>query len=149
MGLIDVASWHSKCAGLDYYEEKRVIECKKVGDGEYSGKVKGEKIYDVTINTIHPRSSSCNCPFACDRRVICKHQIALLFKANPKEAREFKEFIKQQEEEYEEYQLELESRLDEYLDGLTKQELKGTLMDVLNDAPEWVYDNLIRRTIGW
>ena len=57
----------------------RVSNKYELGANCYQGKVKGSggAIYDVTIDTAHPRKSVCNCPFAEGRRVICKHMVAL------------------------------------------------------------------------
>lgn len=36
-----------------------------------------DAVYDVKIDTVHPKKSVCNCPFAEGRRVICKHMVSL------------------------------------------------------------------------
>ena len=149
MGLINCASWYSQCEGLDYYEAKRVLAYKKVAENVYTGKVKGTEVYDVTIDILHPRRSSCTCPHAIGRRIVCKHQIALYFKAIPSEAIKFKEDVKRQEEEYQEYEEQLRLRLEKYLNKLPKADVIQILMNVVDTSPEWVYDNLIRHTIGW
>ncbi|WP_278296961.1 SWIM zinc finger family protein [Butyrivibrio sp. ob235] len=50
----------------------------------------------------HPRKSSCTCPFAEGRRVICKHMIALYFTAEPKAAEDFLKQVEEWEKEEEE-----------------------------------------------
>ena len=88
MGLIEMASGSSVWRGMDYYERKMVCSWKKSGEEAYDGVVSGSEgnKYSVHIDKVHPRKSSCNCPFAEGRRVICKHMIALLFTAEPKTA---------------------------------------------------------------
>ena len=91
MGLIEMASGSSVWRGMDYYERKMVCSWKKSGEEAYDGVVSGSEgnKYSVHIDKVHPRKSSCNCPFAEGRRVICKHMIALLFTAEPKTAEDF------------------------------------------------------------
>ena len=77
--LLNLASNNSFWRGIDYHHENRIISWNKLKENCYQGKVKGNagSVYDVTINTAHPRKSACNCPFAEGRRVICKHMVAL------------------------------------------------------------------------
>ena len=79
MKLLNLASNNSFWRGIDYHHENRIISCKELAENCYQGKVRGSgnAVYDVTIDTAHPRKSACNCPFAEGRRVICKHMIAL------------------------------------------------------------------------
>ena len=97
MGLVEIASGNSVWRGMDYYENKKVISYNKIGEHIYEGMIKGsgENCYTVHIDKLHPRKSTCNCPFADGRRVVCKHLIALYFTAEPQAA---KDFLKQVEE---------------------------------------------------
>ena len=102
MGLIEMASGNSVWCGMDYYERKMVCSWKKSGEETYDGGVvsgsEGNK-YSVHIDKMHPRKSSCNCPFAEGRRIICKHMIALLFTAEPKAAKDFLRQVEEWEQE--------------------------------------------------
>lgn len=75
MGLIEMASGNSVWRGMDYYKNKKVIAWEKSGTDTYDGKVSGSgnNKYFVHIDKAHPRKSTCNCPFAEGRRVVCKH----------------------------------------------------------------------------
>ena len=42
-------------------------------------------IYHVTINTLRPKKSTCDCEFAKGRYVICKHMVALFVTAEPEQ----------------------------------------------------------------
>ena len=42
-------------------------------------------VYHVTINTVRPKKSTCDCKFAKGRYVICKHMIALFLEAEPEQ----------------------------------------------------------------
>lgn len=133
MGLIEIASGKSAWRGLDYYVDHKVISWQKTGQGKYEGIVQGSsgKSYKVKIDTEHPRSSACSCPFASGRRVICKHMIALYFTAEPWAAEHFMNqaelFEKEQEKEKEE-QLD---KLRQYVESLSKEELQDQLYDAL------------------
>lgn len=93
MGLIDAASAKSVWRGMDYYQDHKVLTWKQSGQDTYCGIVSGSEHakYNVQINTSHPRKSTCSCPFAEGRRVVCKHMIALYFTAEPKAVEHFLE----------------------------------------------------------
>lgn len=42
--------------------------------------------------------------------------------------------------EYEEYQKELYNKFIEYVNSMSADELRQALLDVIDDAPEWVYE---------
>ncbi|MCR5250555.1 MAG: SWIM zinc finger domain-containing protein [Lachnospiraceae bacterium] len=103
MGLIELASSNSFWRGVDYYKSGKVIVWRKNEKDTYSGTVKGSygKRYDVFVDVEHPRKSKCSCPFAADKRVICKHMLALYFTAEPKALEDYFD-------EMEEYECQLE-----------------------------------------
>ena len=145
MGLIDLASGASLWRGYDYYTGKKVLRYKKINDNTFSGKVNGSgKDYDVTINLEHPRTSTCTCPHANGKRIVCKHMVALYFAVFQKEAeRLYKEAVKAEQEE-EERQDKLQGLLVEYVSRMKKSELQETLLQVLFDGPEWQYEHFLR-----
>ena len=139
MGLIDLASSNSLWRGVDYYQSKNVKKIKKISDAEYNSIVSGTEEYNVHIDINHPRKSTCTCPFATGRRVICKHMVATFFTIYPEEA----ERIIKEEQEYEEAEERLfEEHLKEvkeYVNGLTDDEVRTALIDKLMD--EWYDDD--------
>ena len=139
MGLIDLASSNSLWRGIDYYQSKNVKKIKKISDDEYNSIVSGTEEYNVHIDINHPRKSTCTCPFAAGRRVICKHMVATFFTIYPLEA----ERIIKEEQEYEEAEERLfEEHLEEvkeYVNGLTDDEVRAALIDKLMD--EWYDDD--------
>ena len=139
MGLIDLASSNSLWRGIDYYRSKNVKKIKKISDDEYNSIVSGTEEYNVHIDINHPRKSTCTCPFAAGRRVICKHMVATFFTIYPEEA----ERIIKEEQEYEEAEERLfEEHLEEvkeYVNGLTDDEVRAALIDKLMD--EWYDDD--------
>ena len=51
---------------------------KKIGDCEFSSTAVGSSNYSVYLNVSHPRKSSCNCPLANGKKIICKHIVATM-----------------------------------------------------------------------
>ena len=136
MGIISLSSGSSCWRGLDYYKEKRVVELNKINENEYSSIVKGTNNYNVHLDIEHPRKSSCNCPLANGKRIICKHIVATYFTALPREAKEFEE---EQEEEYD--------KAIKYLNRMSKQELIEELIQVFDYGPEWIYNDFVKRNL--
>ena len=133
MGLIEMASGSSVWRGMDYYERKMGCSWKKSGEEAYDGVVSGSEgnKYSVHIDKVHPRKSSCNCPFAEGRRVICKHMIALLFTAEPKTAEDFLRQVEKWEQEEKERERLHYKELREYVNSLSKKELQERLYEAL------------------
>lgn len=84
MTFYDSTSNKSLWRGIDYYKSGKVRKHAET-EGGLRGTVDGSngETYDVVINLEHPRKSTCNCPFAEGRKVICKHMIALYFMGTP------------------------------------------------------------------
>lgn len=145
MGIISLASSNSCWRGLDYYKNKRIIELNKINENEYSSIVKGTNNYNVHLDIKHPRKSSCNCPLANGKRIICKHIVATYFTAMPKEATNFEEEQNRLQEEYEKEQEEEYDKVIKYLNKMSKQELIEELIHIFDYGPEWIYDEFVRR----
>ena len=92
MGLLEIASSKSVWRGIEYYKNNNVISVEQVEDGVYDGIVRGsaDKNYSVHVDTIHPRKSTCDCPLANGKMIICKHIVALYIATEPKEEERFK-----------------------------------------------------------
>ena len=146
MGLINIASSNSILRGLEYYKDKKVTEYIKINNYEYEGKVIGNnnKKYNTTINIEHPRKSTCNCLHAKDKRVICKHMIALYFTVLPKEANLFLKEVDKAEQQYNEYKEITYKKLLKYINKLSKEELQEAILELLETSPEWVYNKFIK-----
>lgn len=138
MGLIEIASNNSVWRGMDYYNNKKVVSWESSGNGIYEGTVSGNdgNIYTVHIDTEHPRKSSCNCPFADGRRVVCKHMIALYFTVEPKVAEDFLKEVEKWEAEEEERELQYYEEMKKYVKSLSKTELQEQLLDALMQLEE-------------
>lgn len=109
MGLLDIASGSSVWRGLDYYKENKVVNYQKINEFLYRGDVTGsnQQIYNVSIDVEHPKKSVCDCPHAKDKRIICKHKVALYFTAFPDAVDNFLKEVEKAQQEYEEYEEEL------------------------------------------
>lgn len=138
MSLIGVASADSVWRGMEYYEDKMVVSWNKAGEGTYDGVVEGSNgnSYVVHVDKMHPRKSTCTCPFAEGRRVVCKHMIALYFTAEPKAAEDLKKQVENWEREEEERAKQHYADLRKYVNSLKKQELQMKLYDALVELEE-------------
>lgn len=136
MGLLELASYNSFHSGIYYYQKGAVMSYEQIGDALYQGVVKGTKDYTVVLNIDHPRKSTCNCPYADGKLIICKHKVALYFALFPEE-------LKRIEKEQKEYEIELEKmvkrrekafkskkkEIKEYVQSLSIKELKRELLE--------------------
>lgn len=66
MGLLECASAASVWRGRDYYEDKKVKNLTEISDGIFTADVIGtvSEPYNVNLDAVHPRKSTCNCPHA-------------------------------------------------------------------------------------
>ena len=151
MGLIDIASGNSTWRGLDYYKEHKVNNYKRISNTEYEGVVNGrdDKKYNVFMDIEHPRRSKCNCPHAKDKKIICKHIVALYFTVFTDEVDKFLKEVEETEKEYEEYEEKIYQKTIRYINSMSKSELKEALIELLDISPEWVYDRFVRDRVGY
>ena len=149
MGLIDIASSASAWRGYEYYKENRVCSINKMGENEYEGTVAGssKEPYSVHIDILHPKKSTCNCPFAEGNKKVCKHKVALYFAVFPKEADKYLAAVEQAEKEAEEYEEQIYDLVGQKISKMKKSELQDALWQVLMDGPEWVFDRFVREYI--
>ena len=147
MRFINLGSYNSQFRGLDYYEEKKVIEYEEVSPSIFKSRVKGSynNIYDVVIDVDHPRRSTCNCEHANGRRVICKHMIATYFTVFPYKVQEFHDDLERMNYEYEEEMKrrrdEREKQVKEYVNSLSAKEVRKELIERMMDE----YDESVNR----
>ena len=129
MGLIELASRNSVWRGMDYFEAKKVIAWSKTGDNTFDGTVSGSdnNVYYVHLDKEHPRKSTCTCPYADGRRVICKHMMALYFTAEPQAAEDLLKQAEEWEREEEEREQQHYEDIHRYVYSLSKAELREKL----------------------
>ena len=88
--LLNDASYRSYWRGYEYFKEGRVKNIQRFDGTTYSAIVSGCKDYHVKIDFAHPRKSTCDCPHAEGRRVVCKHIVAVSLCLDESEADRFK-----------------------------------------------------------
>ena len=145
MSIITIASSNSCFRGLNYYNGKRIKNIKKISDNEYTSVVKGGKDYNVYLNLEHPRKSTCDCPLANGKHIICKHIVATYFTVVPRSAENFKKEQDELQEEYEECEERKYTNVVKYIQAMSKEELVRELLHTFDYAPEWIYDDFARR----
>jgi hypothetical protein len=142
MGLKELSSYKSLWRGYNYYIQGKVVEVKKLSNDEFDVKVSNDenKIYSIHLDINHPRKSTCNCPHADGRRIICKHMVASYFTIFPEEAKEYIEEVERYEKEEEKrFQSSIIMReerikeIEKHLNKLTKKELKEKLLEYMID----------------
>ena len=132
MGLVEIASAKSVWRAIDYCEKKKVLSWAKTDTG-YSGIVSGSEnnTYDVSVNTAHPKKSTCTCPFATDHKVICKHMLAVYFTANPKEMKRIIKEAEDYEKNEERREAEHIKDLYKYVKMFSKEELQEQMVNLM------------------
>lgn len=145
MSIISLASGSSCWRGLDYYKSNKIINLKRISNYEFKSTAVGTSTYDIYLDISHPRRSTCTCPLANGKRILCKHIVATFFTAFPEEAKDFEEEQERLQEEYEDYQEILYNKTQKYINSMTKKELVEELSYILDYAPDWVYNDFVRR----
>ncbi len=138
MSILSIASNASAWRGYEYFGGKRVLSWKQTGEHEFEGEVAGseKEPYHVVIDTEHPKKSTCNCPHAEGKKIVCKHKIALFFTVFPKEADRYIAEIEEYEREEEAREQEHYDQIVKYVKSLSKEELRIALINALVEAEE-------------
>jgi len=146
MGLLECASATSVWRGRDYYEDKKVKNLTEISDGVFTANVIGttSEAYIVNLDAAHPRKSTCNCPHANGKRIVCKHIVATYFTAYPEEVVRFDQECSKAQEEAEGWEEELYDRVQAYVGHMKKNELQQSLLELLFDGPEWQFERFVR-----
>ena len=149
MSLLTASSMESRWRGYEYFKNKKVSNLEHPENMRFHAVVSGseKEPYTVTLDLEHLRNSSCTCPHAAGRRVICKHMVAVFFAVFPEEAEKYYADVLKAEEEWENYQDELANKLVKYVRSLKKQEAQRQLLEVLESGPEWQWERYIREHI--
>lgn len=144
-----LASGASLWRGYDYYVAHKVLSWEPSGPGDYpqqfDGVVSGsgDRPYEVHIDRAHPKKSTCACPFAEGRHVICKHMVALYYTIYPTEADELLHARECWEAEEAAREEAHRAETWQYVKGLKKTELQEELyralleIDDLRDRSRW------------
>lgn len=146
MSFLSSASMESRWRGYEYFKGKKVLKLQRLGDMRFQAFVLGSRKdpYTVVINLEHLRQSSCTCPHAAGRRVICKHMVATFFTAFPGEAQRYYDEVQKAQEEWEDYQEDRYNKYIKYVRSLKKKDAQDRLLEVLNVGPEWLWERFVR-----
>ena len=96
----------------------------------------GNNIYEVILDLDKPTKSKCNCPFAIDRQVLCKHKIAAFYALFPEFALELeniKNEFQREEEEIESRREEIYKRVVEEVSKMSIDQLRHIVINSLYD----------------
>ena len=124
--LLNDASYHSYRRGYEYFKEGRVKNIQRFDGTTYSAIVSGCEDYHVRIDFAHPRKSTCDCPHAEGRRVVCKHKVALAFAVSPEALKKADDIMEEQLR----YQAEREQREHEQYKRIKKKVMEMSLKDL-------------------
>lgn len=142
MAFYSSASNASLWRGINYYDSGKVRSFKHKDDNIIEGIVDGSegREYSVSIDLNHPKKSSCNCPFADGRKVICKHMIALYFTSIPDSYELFTEDMHRLEVQY---KLEEKRWQEETLDRIKANVAKLSVDEVREKLVALIYDSVM------
>ena len=89
MSFWSSASGASIWRGYDYFKEGKVEAYEQLAENIFESRIQGsaEDPYHTVIDIEHPKRSHCDCPFAKDRRVVCKHMVALCAKSRNRKSK--------------------------------------------------------------
>jgi len=138
MSILSSASNASAWRGYEYYKQGKAETYTKLNDNVYECHMEGSSPapYHTVINIEHPRQSHCDCPHAKDRKIICKHMVALLFTVSPDEADGYLREIEESEREEERRAQEHYKELERYVKSLKKEDLQRELYNALIELEE-------------
>ena len=148
MGMLEIASYNSYWRGLDYFESKQVKKLIRLSEFIYEAQVEGTDNYNVRIDVNHPRKSTCTCPHAAGKSIICKHKVAVYFSIYPEEAQkaidernEYRRELEEREKEYDRKVEEHRESIKKYVDSLSEKEVRNMLINyMVNDAMKFEDD---------
>lgn len=171
MSILDSASRNSVYRGYEYYKDGKVISQTQISDIEYEGEVQGtnKNPYHVIINTKHPKSSICNCPFA-NGNTVCKHMLALFFAISPENLKDYEDWLEndyEDEEDDEEYYNDyyeydryenynryksdfikpifFDELVSDFVNNLSEEKLKHILINELKRDEEYTFNNYLKQ----
>ena len=140
MGIMDISSYKSLWRGYEYFKDKKVRKVHEMSPQVFNAEVLNAEydVYHVQLNIKHPRKSTCTCPYASGRMIICKHKIAVFFTVFPDEAKaymqEVEAYEKEEEKRYQAHLKYMEEQYQEvkkYVNQLTLEELRERLIEYM------------------
>ena len=138
MALIDIASSKSVWRGMEYYKQNKVKSCEPNEDGTYEGVVAGssDEDYKVHLDLVHPRKSTCDCPLADGKKIICKHIVAVSFCVDASEVDRFKNEKTVFESEEDERRTKKYEKYLDWAKHMSKSELNRAYAELMVELDE-------------
>ena len=139
MAIIDLASSKSVWRGMEYYQQNKVRSYSENEDGTYTGEVAGSgtENYHVHLDLNHPRKSTCDCPLAKGKMVICKHIVAVSLCIDSSEADRFKKEKTIYASEKEERRAKKYTKYMGFAKSLSRQELLEAYVETMIELEEY------------
>jgi len=139
MGLIDIASSKSVWRGIEYYQQNKVSSFSPNEDGTYEGVVKGSnnEEYHVHVDLQHPKKSTCDCPLAHGKQIICKHIVAVSLCVDPTEADRFKTDKTQYSSLEEELYAKKYTKYMSFAKTMSKEELREAYVELMIELEKY------------
>ena len=78
-----------------------------------------------------------------------KTVVALYFTIFPNEVDIFLKEVEESQKRYKEYEEELYKKVIKHINSMSKSDFQESLVEILNIAPEWVYDRFVRDRIDY
>lgn len=149
MALIDIASSKSVWRGIEYFKQNKVISCTANDDGTYEGVVEGsgDERYVVHLDMEHPRKSTCNCPLANGKKIICKHIVAASLCVDSSEADRYKNEKTIYESEAEERRAKMYDKYMSFAKNMSTRELREAYVELMIELDEIRYKEKYGRYI--
>lgn len=139
MALIDIANSKSVWRGMEYYKQNKVLSYAMNGDGTCEGEVvgSGSENYHVHIDMEHPRKSTCDCPLAKGKMIICKRIVAVPLCLDESEAERFKNEKTIYESEEEERREKKYEKYMSFARTMSSRELREAYAELMIELDEY------------
>ena len=136
--FLNKASGANRWKGYYYYKAGNVLSTTYLSEDKVKAMVKGSEnnIYEVILDLDKPTKSKCNCPFAIDRQVLCKHKIAAFYALFPEfvlELENIKNEFEREEDEIERRREEIYKRVVEEVNKMSINQLRQIVINSLYD----------------
>lgn len=146
MGLLECAKKITVWRGMNYYFEEKVINLKRNLNDVFTADVLGSSNvpYSVKIDLRHPWKSTCNCPYAAGKRIVCKHMAATYFAAYPVEIDVYQYKYLRPDSFDDLSEEELSDKVYEFVEQMSRNELIKALLDQICYSDKCMMEKFLR-----
>lgn len=142
MKFLEYPSAKSLNRGYWSFKENKILKCTKIDNNSYRGVCLGSNSekYEVTIDLEHPTRSTCTCPYANGKKIVCKHKVALYFQVFPDEAEKYYNDLILELENYEKEDARLREQVRKYINRMNKSDLQELAYNLITyDEKQFYY----------